>query len=286
MFAEVPLYPTAASTFAEEVDSHFQFLLGVWVFFTVLIAMLIIYFSARYRRGVHAPRGTGIHHPLALELAWTLIPLGLVLFIFVWGARIYVTWAEPSDDAHQVYVVGRQWMWHLQHASGQREINQLHVPAGRPVKLTLISQDVIHSFFCPEFRLHMDVLPNRYTNAWFQATRPGRYHLFCSQYCGTYHSQMVGEVIVMEPDAFQRWLGQGADNSAAAAGGKLFQKLQCVSCHGAEARRAPLLENLYRTTVPLEGGGSVIADKAYLRESILYPDAKVVAGYKSIMPSF
>jgi cytochrome c oxidase subunit 2 len=178
-------------------------------------------------------------------------------------------------------------MWHLQHTGGQREINRLHVPVNRPVKLTMTSEDVIHSFFVPEFRLHMDVLPRRYTTTWFHATTPGRYNLFCSQYCGTDHSMMVGEVVVLDEKAYATWLQGGANDSLADRGRKLFQKLQCVTCHTGNAQgRAPVLEEIYNTTVTLQDGGRVKADRAYLRESILRPDAKIVAGYRPIMPSF
>jgi cytochrome c oxidase subunit 2 len=175
----------------------------------------------------------------------------------------------------------------MQHLDGQREINELHVPVGRPVKLTMISQDVIHSFFVPAFRVHMDVLPGRYTTLWFQPTKPGRYHLFCSQYCGTNHAKMIGEIVVLSSDEYQSWLNQGVDGGMAQAGRKLFQKLQCVTCHSADAKaRAPVLEALYLSEVHLDSGKIVRADETYLRESILYPDAKIVAGYKPIMPSY
>jgi cytochrome c oxidase subunit II len=283
----VPLFPEQASTHAAQVDALLFFLLGISGFFTVLIAGLIVYFAVRYRRRADHDRPAPVPSSLKLELTWTLIPLAISLFIFVWGAQVYFSWARPPDDCLEIYVVGKQWMWKFQHLGGQREINRLHVPLGRPVKLTMISQDVIHSFFVPAFRLHQDVLPERYTIAWFHATKAGTYHLFCSQYCGTDHAKMIGEVIVMEPDVFETWLQSGADGSMAAEGRKLFQKLQCVTCHSADAKaRAPVLEDLYGGIVPLQDGRTVKADEAYLRESILYPDAKIVAGFQPIMPSF
>jgi cytochrome c oxidase subunit 2 len=222
-----------------------------------------------------------------LELFWTVTPLGIFMVFFVWGATIYFGAYRAPDDATPIYVVGRQWMWKLQHPEGQREINELHVAAGRPFKLMLISEDVIHSFFVPEFRLHMDVLPNRYTSTWFCATRPGTYHLFCSQYCGTNHAGMVGRVIVMEPAEYEAWLDSGAEGSLALEGRKTFLKYRCISCHeGTGQGRAPTLEELYGRPVPLRDGRTVVADDQYIRESILAPEAKIVAGYESIMPTF
>jgi cytochrome c oxidase subunit II len=287
MFNEVPMFPEQASTHAERVDTLFFFLLGVSGFFSVLIAVFLIYFAVRYRRRSPAKTPKPIQSSLALELTWSLIPLAIALATYVWGAELFFRSARPPADVMEVYVVGKQWMWKMQHVGGQREINQLHVPVGRPVKLILISQDVIHSFFVPAFRIHQDVLPNRYTTIWFEATRPGTYHLFCSQYCGTDHAKMVGEVIVMPQEEFAVWLAQGPDGSMASEGRKLFRKLQCVTCHSADAKaRAPVLEGLYGRDVTLRDGRRVRADDAYLRESILVPDAKIVAGFESIMPTY
>jgi cytochrome c oxidase subunit 2 len=287
MFAEIPLYPEQASTHAAQVDALFFFLLAVTGFFTLLIAFLVIYFAVKYRRRSEQDRPPPPINSLRLEITWTVIPFLISMVMFFWGAKVYFNWATPPDDALEVFVVGKQWMWKVQHVGGQREINQLHVPVGRPVKLTMISQDVIHSFFVPAFRIHQDVLPGRYTTVWFEATQAGTYHLFCSQYCGTSHSDMVGKVIVMEEEAYEAWLTSGADGSTATQGRKLFQKLQCVSCHSADARaRAPVLEELYGKQVYLQDGTTVRADASYLRESILYPDRKIVSGFQSIMPSF
>jgi cytochrome c oxidase subunit 2 len=287
LLAQLTPLPEAASTYAEAMDRLFWFLCGVTGFFTLLIATLIIVFMIRYRRGAPGRVPQQIEGSLRLEIFWTAVPFVIAMFIFAWSARLYVMWAQPPEGALEVYVVGRQWMWHLQHAQGQREINQLHVPVGRPVKLTMTSKDVIHSFFVPEFRIHMDVVPGRYNVTWFEATKTGTFHLFCSQYCGTNHSVMIGEVIVMEPDAYERWLANRAGDSLADKGRKLFQKLQCVSCHSADSRaRAPVLEGLYKTDVALEDGTTVRADDDYLRESILYPEAKIVRGFRPIMPSF
>jgi cytochrome c oxidase subunit 2 len=283
----VSLFPEQASTHAVQVDALFFFLLGICGFVALAVFALNFWFAIKYRRRSDADRPAPVLPSLKLELTWTLIPLAIFLFIFLWGATLYFSWARAPDNCVEVYGVGKQWMWKFQHLGGQREINRLHVPIDQPVKLTLISQDVIHSFFVPAFRVHQDVLPDRYTTVWFQATKPGTYHLFCSQYCGTDHSRMIGEVVVMDRDAFKRWLDTGVDGSMAYEGRKLFQKLQCVTCHSADSQaRAPVLENLYGRTVYLQDGRSLRADDAYLRESIIYPDAKIVAGFQSIMPSF
>ena len=281
------MFPEQASTHAEHVDTLFFFLLGVSGFFSVLIAVSLIYFAVKYRRRSPTDAPKPVHSSLALELTWSLIPLAITLFTFVWGAQVYFRSARPPEDVMEIYVVAKQWMWKAQHVGGQREINQIHVPAGKPVKLTMISQDVIHSFFVPAFRIHQDVLPNRYTSVWFEATKPGTYHLFCSQYCGTNHAKMIGEVIVMPPEEFALWLKQGADGSMASEGRKLFLKLQCVTCHGADAGgRGPLLEGLHGKEVTLRDGRRVRADDAYLRESIANPDAKIVLGFQPTMPSY
>jgi cytochrome c oxidase subunit II len=286
---QVPLFPETASTLAAEVDGLFFFILGVALFFTLLIATLVIFFLVKYRRRSDADRPAFGQSSLALELVWTLVPLLIGLGIFVWGSRVFVTATSPPDNAMEVYVVGRQWMWHLQHTGGQREINQLHVPLGRPVKITLTSQDVIHSFFIPAFRMHRDAIPGRYTDAWFEATKIGRYRIYCTEYCGTNHSSMIGEAVVMDPAAYREWLTRGADDSLSTKGAKLFRKLQCIVCHSADSRaRAPVLENLYLRRVHLKDGTSVVADEDYLRESIRKPNAKIVSGFQgpSIMPPF
>ena len=287
MLNDVPIFPEQASSYAGRVDDLFFFLLGVTLFFTLLIAVLIGVFAIRYRRRTEEDRPPAVIESLRLELVWTLIPLAVSLFIFYWGAELFFHANRVPDDAMEVYMVGRQWMWKVQHASGPREINELHVPVGRPVKVTLTSQDVIHSFFVPAFRIHKDVLPDRYTDVWFEATKPGEYHLFCSQYCGTDHARMVGKVVVMQPEEYQKWLERGGENSMYTQGQKLFQKLECVTCHTGDAQaKGPVLEGLFGRRVELRDGRSVLANEQYLRESILVPDAKVVAGFQPIMPSY
>jgi cytochrome c oxidase subunit 2 len=285
MFADI-LFPEQASTVADRVDALFIFLMAVTGAVAFLVLVLLLYFGYRYRRrsDVAPPRMLG---SLRLELFWTIIPFLIFLVMFVWGAKVFFAMAYPPEDALEVYVVGKQWMWKIQHPDGQREINELHVPVNQAVKLTLASEDVIHSFFVPAFRIKQDVLPGRYTRAWFRATKPGRYHLFCAQYCGTNHAGMIGTVVVLDQTEYRSWLNQHAEGSLALQGRKLFLKLQCVSCHGVDSRaRAPLLENLHGREVRLRDGRTVTADDDYLRESILRPAAKIVEGWEPIMPTF
>ena len=281
------LFPEQASTSAEKVDALLAFLLGVSTVVTAIIATAILYFCFKYRRRPGAPRPPRILGSLRLELFWTALPLVFGLAMFVWGAKIYIFVSTPPPNALEVYVVGRQWMWKIQHATGQREINELHVPVGQPVKLILTSEDVIHSFFVPAFRIKCDAVPGRYASIWFEATKTGTFDLFCAEYCGTNHSGMVGRIVVQSPQDHQQWLGNRAEGSLALEGRKRFLHYQCTACHTGDAlARAPLLEDLYMQPVPLRDGSSKIADENYLRESILVPDAKVVAGYEPIMPSF
>jgi cytochrome c oxidase subunit 2 len=291
MFSNLPLFPEQASTIAKDVDLLFAFILVVALFFSVLIASLVVGFAIRYRRRSDDDVPEDVHGLLALELTWSLIPFGLAMVMFVWGASVYMTLARPPDNALDVYVVGKQWMWKLQHMEGRQEINELHVPVGQPVKLTLTSEDVIHSFYVPAFRIKMDAVPGRYTYAWFEATKPGTYHLFCTEYCGTQHSGMIGWVHVMERAQYQAWLAQGGMETTAlapaAAGEKLFEGMGCATCHRQTGGAlGPALAGLAGKTVELEGGQTVVADEDYLRESILNPRAKLVAGYRPVMPTF
>lgn len=210
------------------------------------------------------------------------------MVIFIWGAFLYFQERTPPKGATEVYVVAKQWMWKLEHEEGHREINELHVPVGRDIKMILTSQDVIHSFYVPAFRIKQDVLPGRYTTAWFRATKPGTYHLFCAEYCGTQHSGMIGQVVVMEPAQYQAWLsGGGAMGSLASTGQALFQQLSCNTCHREDTQgRGPNLEGLFGKKVLIESGQSVTADENYIRESVLNPGAKIVSGFKPIMPAF
>lgn len=289
MFSNFPLFPEVASTVAGKVDALFFFLVAVSLFFFALVCALVLVFAIRYRRRSPADRPAEVHGSLSLELLWTIIPFGLAMVMFGWGAVLYFDMYSPPATAMNIYVVGKQWMWKIQHPEGNREINELHVPAGTPVRLIMTSEDVIHSFYIPAFRIKMDVLPGRYTTAWFEATKPGKYHLFCAEYCGTKHSEMVGSVYVMEPADYQEWLdkGPGTTLSMVEEGAQLYAQLGCGTCHEqVSGARGPSLHDLYSRTVELMDGETVTVDDAYLRRSILEPASQIVAGYAPIMPTY
>jgi cytochrome c oxidase subunit 2 len=283
-----PLFPEQASTMATRVDTLFFFLVAVSGFFVALIFSLIVVFAVKYRRRSENERPAPIEGNFWLEVVWSVIPLGLTMIMFVWGAIIYFDIFSPPNDALEVSIVGRQWMWKAQHPAGQSEINELHVPLGQPVKLTMTSEDVIHDFFLPAFRVKQDVLPGRYTTLWFEATKAGEYPLYCAEYCGTQHSGMIGRVVVLEPAEFQKWLSGGATGmSMADLGAGLFQRFGCQTCHRAGGTtQGPSLTGVFGKTVKLESGATVIVDEDYIRESIIDPRAKIVAGYQPIMPTF
>ncbi|HZR65214.1 MAG TPA: cytochrome c oxidase subunit II [Terriglobales bacterium] len=287
MFDNLPFWPTAASVHARYEDWLFIFLTVVSVVMTVLIFVVIAVFAMKYRRR-HGREAVQIEGSLLLETAWSVAPFGVMLLMFAGGAVLYFAMRTPPRDASQVYVVAKQWMWKLQHMEGPREINQLHVPVGRDVELIMTSQDVIHSFFVPEFRIKQDVIPGRYTTLWFHATKTGTYHLFCAQFCGTMHSGMIGEIIVMNPQDYQAWMTNGAPSGTLAQSGMtLFQQLGCNTCHDMQTQgRGPNLTGVFGKPVQLEDGRTVMADENYIRESILFPSAKVVSGFKPIMPSW
>ncbi len=282
------ILPPQASQQAAAVDHLTLFLLGISLFFVIVIFALILYFAIRYRRRSPTERPPQISGNIKLEIAWTLIPLLLTVVMFCWGAKVFVAAHEPPDDAMEIFVIGKQWMWKIQHLEGRREINMLHLPLGQPIKLVLTSQDVIHDFAIPAFRIKQDVLPGMYTTEWFVPSQLGEYHLFCDQYCGTKHAEMVGTIVVVSPADYQRWLA--GDLSAvppAVAGKKIFTLYGCNTCHG---QYGPTLAGLYgRPVEVIDDHGrrrTVIADEAYLRESILDPNAKLVSGYPNRMPSF
>jgi cytochrome c oxidase subunit II len=286
---QLPFMPVQASTHAGEVDALYLALVGLTAFFFLLIAGLETYFAVKYRRRSPHEYPRQILGSIGLELVWTFIPLLIAMGFFVWGAKVYFQLYTPPREALEIYGIGKQWMWKFQHPEGVREINELHVPVGRRVKVILTSEDVIHSFYVPAFRIKTDVLPGarRYTMAWFEATKPGRYHLFCTEYCGTDHSGMIGWVEVMEPQAYQTWLSGGSGATPAVAGGNLFQSLGCVTCHQPNGQgRGPSLVGVFGRPETLNNGQKVTADENYLRESILQPQAKIVAGYEAIMPTF
>ena len=288
MWSTTPLFPEAASTIAPRVDALYLSLVGLAAFFSILIAGLIIFFAIKYRRRSPREIGRNIHESNMLEITWTVIPLMITMVIFVWGAKIFFAMSTPPAETLNIYVVGKQWMWKFQHLDGQREINELHVPAGRDVKLIATSEDVIHDFFVPDFRVKADVIPGRYVTIWLHATKPGRYRLFCAEYCGTKHSGMTGEVIVMDAPQYQAWLSGGASQQTLTEEGQqLFSDLACITCHRSDLQgRGPVLEGVFGTAVTLMNGQKVMADEAYVRESILNPAAKIVAGYQPIMPTF
>jgi cytochrome c oxidase subunit 2 len=279
--------PPQAGTLSSQVDKLFWTVFGIDAFFVLLIAGFILFFCVRYREGSDAPRGPR-SEPMALEAAWIVIPLVLCLGIYVWGARLYFAEHAAPPDALEVWVVGKQWMWKLQHGEGPREIDELHVPVGKPVKLIMTSQDVVHSFFVPAFRVKQDVLPGRYTSLWFEASRAGEFHIFCSQYCGTAHAGMIGKVVAMPPALFEAWLDEREKGALPAAdeGEALFQRFGCSACHGRDGAKAPVLYGLYGRPVLLADGRTVAADEDYIREHVLDPAHPLVAGYGRLMPSF
>ncbi len=288
MFADIPIHPEQASAIARDVDELHFVITAITLFFTTLIFLTIFYFMVKYRRRSPDERPGPINNSVPLEVAWTVIPTLICVVLFLWGSSLYFANAKVPDDATEIFVTGRQWMWKVQHPEGMREINELHVPVGRPVKLTMTSEDVIHDFFVPAFRIKKDVLPGRYTSLWFTATQTGKYHLFCAQYCGAFHAGMGGWVIVMEQADYERWLNGGVSGQTMeAAGQNLFEERGCVTCHVADGSgRGPSLLGIFGRPFHLATGATVTADESYLREAILHPNAKNVAGYTSIMPSY
>lgn len=288
MERDFQLFPEQASSVAGQVDALLLFLVLVSGFFTLLICVLILFFAVRYRRGAAVSRANP-PASMALEIGWSVVPFALSIVMFIWGGVLYFKMFEPQPDADEIYVVGKQWMWKIRHSSGRREINQLHLPVGRPVKLRMISEDVIHSFYIPAFRMKTDVLPGRYTEMSFVPTKVGTYHLFCAEYCGTSHSQMGGQVVVLSPADFAAWLaGQTAGEPPELSGQQLFAQYRCNTCHlqPGESGRGPPLQGLYQSTVRLADGSTVTADDNYIRESILEPNAQVAAGYQPVMPTY
>jgi cytochrome c oxidase subunit II len=270
------------------MDLLYAFIVAVCAFFTVLVAALVVYFTVKYRRRNPDDVGADIHGSLSLELTWTFIPFVLSLVMFAWGASLFFRLATPPANAMELFVVGKQWMWKVQHPEGVREINEMHVPIGRPVRITLGSEDVLHDYSIPAFRVKMDAVPGKLTTLWFEATVPGRYHIFCAEYCGTKHSGMIGEVIAMQPQDYEVWLAGGRSTGTAAQNGeRLFSDLACVTCHKTDSTgRGPSLLGVFGSQVELTDGRKVTADENYLRESIMNSQAKIVKGYQGIMPAF
>jgi cytochrome c oxidase subunit 2 len=288
MSTPFPLFPPNASSVATEMDLLYLFIVAVCAFFAVLVTALVVFFTIKYRRRHKDDVGADIHGSLALELIWTFIPFVLAMVMFAWGADLFFRLARPPADAMEIFVVGKQWMWKVQHPEGVKEINQLHVPVGRNIRITLGSEDVIHDFSIPAFRVKMDAVPGKVTTMWFNATTPGTYHLLCLEFCGTKHSGMIGEVIAMAPQDYEAWLAGGRSTGSAVQNGeRLFTDYQCITCHKTDATgRGPSLHGLFGSTVTLTSGATVVADENYLRESIMNSQAKVVQGYQPVMPAF
>jgi cytochrome c oxidase subunit 2 len=290
----IPIFPTQASTIASSVDLLTLSLLGICGLVALSVFCAIIFLVVRYREGSSADRTLKRTDSWKLEVLWAIIPLGIFVVLFGFGAYEYLEIHSPPKNSTEIYVTGKQWMWKFQHADGTGELGELHIPLGKPIKLVMTSEDVIHSFFVPAFRIKQDVLPGRYTYTWFQATKPGHYRLFCTQYCGTHHADMGGEVIVLPEAQYQEWATTGIENAKLRGAGDVlsrgkaaYDRHGCFSCHSSGSSvHAPLLDGLYGSRVLLNTGESLIADENYLRESIVNPQAKIVSGYQNLMPSF
>ena len=284
----IPIFPEQASTFAADVDALYFFILATCAFFAIAVSIAVVYFGIRYHKKHDGEIGARIEGSLPLELLWSVIPTIIAMVMFGWGASVFYHLRRPPAEAMHIYAVGKQWMWKFQHLEGQREINELHIPAGQPIKITLSSEDALHSLYFPAFRTKIDAIPGRYTELWFEAQTPGQYHIFCAEYCGTNHSGMIGTVTVLEPAKYQAWLQGGSnDGTLAQRGAKLFNDLACSTCHLDSGQgRGPTLADIVGTTVALQDGSSVVVDEAYLRESLLNSQAKVVKGFQPLMPTF
>ena len=285
----IPLFPEQASSFAADVDYLFFYIVAICVFFGVGVVAVVALFAYKYRAKEKFASPENIHGSLALEFTWTVIPFVLAMSIFVFGAVVYHKLYRMPEDAMEIFVVGKQWMWKVQHRTGQREINELHVPVGKKIKLTMTTEDVLHDFYIPAFRTKMDTVPGRYTYLWFEATKPGKYRLLCAEYCGLNHSGMGGYVYVMEQRHFDNWLsGTTSGQTPVQAGEDLFaNKLGCASCHaGGDTQRGAKLEGIFGKTVKFVDGSEAVRDEQYIRNSILNPGGQVVEGFQPIMPTF
>jgi cytochrome c oxidase subunit 2 len=290
MFSGFTLFPTQASTLAPEVDNLYLGVVAITAFFAIVVVVCVTYFAIKYRDDTGERVGAPITGSMPLELGWSLIPFLIAIGIFVWASIVFFHIVRAPDQSLEVYSTGKRWMWRFQHVDGQREINELHVPIGRPVRVVFTSEDVLHDLFIPAFRVKADAVPGRYSAIWFEATQVGEYHIFCAEYCGTRHSGMVGTVYAMEPDDYQAWLAGGgaiASGSLLQQGETLFTQLACVTCHLTDnSGRGPSLAGVYGSKVTLDNGSVITADESYLRESILTSQAKTVKGYEHIMPTF
>ena len=286
------LLPVQGTDYATRTDDLFLFILLVSTFFFLLVVGLIFYFILRYRR-----RGPGevtphITHNFKLEVLWTAVPLAIVMVIFAWGFRGYMDMSVAPAGALEIQVTAKQWVWQFEYANGTRTINEIHVPVGKPVKLVMSSEDVIHGFYVPSFRIKADVLPNRYTSLWFTPTREGVHLLMCTQYCGAGHSRMEGKIYVDSDAKYQNWLENGDQGAQAMPlkdlGAQLYSSRGCIACHSLDGTRGqgPSFKGIWGETHEMAGGQSVVVDENYVRESILQPQAKIRDGFKGIMPTF
>ena len=287
MLEGIPLFPEQASNLAPAVDNLYFFITAVTAFFAVLVVILVIVFAIRYRDKTGEKVGAPITGSIPLELGWSIIPFFISMAIFAWATIVFFHLVRAPEQTLEIYSTGKRWMWRFQHIDGKSEINQLHVPIGRPIKVIFTSEDVLHSLYVPAFRVKADAVPGRYSAIWFTPTKTGQYHLFCAEYCGTKHSGMIGNVVVMEPNDYQAWLSGSTGMPMAAQGEQLFQQLGCVGCHlGDGSGRGPALAGKYGQPQPLANGTSVVVDDTYIRESILTPQMKLAAGYGPVMPTF
>ena len=280
--------PASASSVAPKVDHIFWALCTISTIIVLGLAAVNVYFLVKYRRGSDAYRGPLPIESWKVETTWITATTVIFLVFFFWGARVYLEMERTPADAYQVTMIGRQWMWDVRHPNGRREFNTLHVPVGQAVAVQLSSEDVIHSFYVPAFRMKQDVIPGKTVTAWFKATREGEYPFYCSEFCGTKHSAMIGTIVVQTPEAYGRWLDTGTrSDELLLRGRELFIKYNCAGCHDQPSQiHAPSLVGIYNTHIPLSSGEFVLADERYLRDSILLPGKDVVAGFQPIMPSF
>jgi cytochrome c oxidase subunit 2 len=289
LFRDFSFLPEQASAHAGQVDLLYFFCVAITAFFTIMIPAVMVFVAIKFKRQSEEDSPKPVHGSVPLEIVWSVIPFMVTMVLFGWGAWLFFDYSSPPPNSLDVHVVGKQWMWKIQHPEGKREINQLHVPVNQPVRLIITSEDVLHSFYLPVFRVKRDAVPGRYQTMWFEATKTGEFHLFCAEYCGTEHSLMIGSVIVMAPDEYDRWLqtdDQDGSETPVAAGERLFSELRCDSCHNGEAGNGPSLDSLYRSRVTFTDGTSAIADEAYIRESIVDPRQHTVAGFGPMMPTF
>lgn len=286
--------PEQASTFAWEVDAVYIFITLVCLVFGLGVFAALVAFTIKYKRKSDDEIPEQIEGNTPLELFWSIVPLGIAMVMFFWGVLLFFKISTPPAEALNFYVVGKQWMWKIQHPQGKREINELHIPIGQPIKLTITSEDVLHSFYIPAFRTKIDAVPGRYTTSWFEPTKAGEYHIFCAEYCGLDHSRMIGKVVVMDPTQYAQWLKNGNVATASVttndppdvAGARLFQEQRCNTCHQTNGTLGPMLTGVFGNQVKLQSGETILADESYVRESIMNPVAKIVAGYQPIMPTY